>query len=692
MGFMDLMDGVGYVMDTPRALTHGAIAKVADAIRGKKVRDNWRESGRGMLESLGVVGKNQDGLDMGDAAGFAAEMALDPLNLVGGGIAAKLLLGSKRAKNVEKVGKAITAVHPETTPALYNRAIQATLDGTRSVMPSDVVHMAEVVEPLKLGYTPAKKIQQAVAKKAWERPDIAPGDPLLYSRLERAAEWLPGQKFKPQSVINQLKKYPEGVSQEEIDYTKLADFLQGKKMVDKQELVDYVKANRPKIKVEYGGGEYLPYVQGRQYDGSFDGSEFLPDYKETLLSLDRGPNAEPLYRSEHFPGKSDVIAHGRSTVRDTPGGKTYLAEEQQSDWAQDAEKYGVHGEPADRKARWKSSGTVDGSPQRQTSAYGTIVKGDIGSYDLSGVSDRSIAASGSIGENVFGSGMKTMARITKDGDSYVANLGGGRGTVRASTLADLESNLNQLDNKWRPYSISSGSSAPEYFDAADDAKRAVFDAFDRDLGTFRDDRPARPLMRDSWPDLVLKQQLLEAAQNPKVKYFGLPSGSDVKAVVGGELSGQQQFYDVDQVKRLDKLLKTLGGGVVNPGDDAALMAMANSDADRVLKIHPYLSDDSLVKQSRAYDILDSITDRKYGAQDRLFPGIERGNMDQMVDPEMVRKVLMERAPSVMREQSGVSRRAEITPEMRRQILTKGFPIMSLMAALLGPSMVNDEGA
>lgn len=100
----DVIGGVGYALDTPRALAHGAIGNLADlAYRRNRVK-GWRASGREMLESLGALGENQEGLDVGDAAGLGVELALDPMNLVGGlGFLKKLLQGKKIAKVAKQI-------------------------------------------------------------------------------------------------------------------------------------------------------------------------------------------------------------------------------------------------------------------------------------------------------------------------------------------------------------------------------------------------------------------------------------------------------------------------------------------------------------------------------------------------------------------------------------------------------------
>lgn len=85
---LELLSGLGYVLDTPGALTRGLLSG----------RPGERASGRDMLESWGVLGANQEGLDWGDAAGFGAEMLVDPLNLL------MPLAGAKLAKYAKIAG------------------------------------------------------------------------------------------------------------------------------------------------------------------------------------------------------------------------------------------------------------------------------------------------------------------------------------------------------------------------------------------------------------------------------------------------------------------------------------------------------------------------------------------------------------------------------------------------------------
>jgi len=805
MGWMDVIDNVGYVMDTPRALSHGAIAKLADAVRGKRVRDNWRESGRGMLEALGVLGKNQDGFDMGDAAGFAAEMALDPLNLIGGGIATKMLLGKRAGEasdQVSKLGKlGRPVINPEDTPMMYDRVVGSMM-GDR---PPSVLHPMEMPKspsPIGIPYAPKPVVdQQAIPasvverklkpkKPQWERPDIAPGQPLLYSRLERAAEWLPDGKIKAPSVINQLKKYPEGVSQEEIDWTGLTGFLQGKSVVDKQDLVDYVRKNRPQIRVSGGDEEYHTYVQGKQNQDVIYRQGHPSQYRESLLKWMNGPGDpnkipfEPVekgvkkiggitvvdmkeagdnwkyvkaslrgigspwedgipryvvmesdhvltrtddldeagrlaadaavsseaYKSPHFRG-DDILAHGRSTVRDTPLGRTYLGEEQQSDWLQAAKKHGFQGDPVP-DPQWTSIPLDRGEKLRfeRGDYFGEVIP------PVEGIAWQAIL-------NGPVDGMQDAVRLP--------NQTSARNFLERQSLEGLTRN-----------------------------------------------RVPRAPMADAWPDLVLKQQLIEAAQDPRVRQFGLPSGKDVQAVVGGEGSGQAKFYDQDQVSRVNRLIGDLGGGRmanvtrdtaaslgrradsyakgieglvdflqgngggmgedrlkaakkalgdvitkkigVKPEDliglklsdktlptgyilpsrpelsakitDAlmqnypsvpALESRADSYARAIEKLVPVLEGKDFTKRVKAGDLLDKFIFNEIGMDPEELIGFDpRGGRLEAGQSLPSRSELAAKIMEAMRHSYpvsyGVTNQVPLTPSIKKQILTKGFPLMSLL--------------
>lgn len=74
---------VGNVLDTPGAFVRNVLAG-ENPLPGILDPDR-RISGRELLERHGILGENYEGLDFGDVLGFGAEVATDPLTLVGGG-------------------------------------------------------------------------------------------------------------------------------------------------------------------------------------------------------------------------------------------------------------------------------------------------------------------------------------------------------------------------------------------------------------------------------------------------------------------------------------------------------------------------------------------------------------------------------------------------------------------------------
>ena len=80
----DAMQFLGNALDTPGSVARGLLAGEGQRALAGIFYPHQRVSGREMLENWGAVGENQDGLDLGDVAGFGAELLTDPTNLAGG--------------------------------------------------------------------------------------------------------------------------------------------------------------------------------------------------------------------------------------------------------------------------------------------------------------------------------------------------------------------------------------------------------------------------------------------------------------------------------------------------------------------------------------------------------------------------------------------------------------------------------
>lgn len=105
----DAINGVQYVadsLDKPGRAVRGAFGgNIRELLNLIPFSDamgltdpNEAVSGRDLLEKAGIIGENTDGLDAGDVGGFAAEMVLDPTNLIGGGLLTRLLGKASKAK------------------------------------------------------------------------------------------------------------------------------------------------------------------------------------------------------------------------------------------------------------------------------------------------------------------------------------------------------------------------------------------------------------------------------------------------------------------------------------------------------------------------------------------------------------------------------------------------------------------
>lgn len=112
---LEALGFVGNVLDTPGALVRTALAG-RNPLPG--IFDpSQRVSGRELLHGLGLVGDNEEGLDLGDVLGFGTEVLTDPVNLLGGTALARLL-GARRAGLANQVPSSVPLPATATTGVL----------------------------------------------------------------------------------------------------------------------------------------------------------------------------------------------------------------------------------------------------------------------------------------------------------------------------------------------------------------------------------------------------------------------------------------------------------------------------------------------------------------------------------------------------------------------------------------------
>jgi len=198
--------------------------------------------------------------------------------------------------------------------------------------------------------------------------------PIYFSKLQKTIK----DKMPNNATVEQIKGIIRDEKKEEIEWSGINEFLEGKDKINKQELLDYLKANevqieevtkeidtpkqKPLTPEEYDRYRYLDarfldltHDEKREWEDfsvRINPSIFTTDttkfsqwqlkgaktnYKELLLTLDKKITSE--YKSPHFE-EPNILAHVRFNDRTVSDKKMLFIEEIQSDWHQKGRKEG----------------------------------------------------------------------------------------------------------------------------------------------------------------------------------------------------------------------------------------------------------------------------------------------------------------------------------------------------------------
>lgn len=193
--------GILDVLDMPGSYTRGALAG----------RFGDRLSGRDMLEEWGLLDENQEGLDGGDIAGFAADVVVDPLNFLGGGKLLSALKARKPAVNASLVSGVVDSA--DEFADLSKLATGKLNDdglGLASAMEGDAIAKALSDEGKEYGRVvmmAPKPSEAGAAARGW--PELVPEDALVSrvsgSYLDDAAK---GQGIGQQMYVDAMNASP----------------------------------------------------------------------------------------------------------------------------------------------------------------------------------------------------------------------------------------------------------------------------------------------------------------------------------------------------------------------------------------------------------------------------------------------------------------------------------------------------
>jgi hypothetical protein len=164
------------------------------------------------------------------------------------------------------------------------------------------------------------------------------GSPFI-SKLGAVVAGMP-DKFGAQELMGRFDK--AGVKKEEIDYSQIRTFLEGKKSVTKDETLAWLDENYFRVEEEI---RWLHRPQGESGQGTAYHGYTLPGandpqaaYGELLIKLPENLGGE--YQSSHWSGVENPLLHVRFSTRPVNGKRYLFIEEIQSDWMQQGGRRG----------------------------------------------------------------------------------------------------------------------------------------------------------------------------------------------------------------------------------------------------------------------------------------------------------------------------------------------------------------
>ena len=535
---LDILEGAGNLFDLPGSMVRDAVTlnNPFDQLLSPIGSQN-RMSGRDVLEQYGALSPNQEGLDFGDVAGGALGMAMDPLSYISGVGALKFLArGSKVddvAKLIPKAGQAAARSATGTALVPYRNPLAEVL-GMGDAQPLPTSGSVDPSAFLANAFGAAKESPLALP---------APAAP-FYSRLRRAVEALPDKPIKSQSLLNTLKKSPEGISMDEWEWSDMVDFAAGNPSLTKSQILEHLD--------EYGIGLNRINLKPRTYE--YTGPQHsIGDVEAALTKIqDSDYDVNPLTGGGGFNSNATYLRQDlRAVLKEMQGGGSY--------------------EDAVRRA----FGAPDAFDRRFTTDYSTPAShwGEYRMPDGEDYIETLLQERTPVSNQRYEGGhfeeipdvtahLRTMSR-----DVMPKGADGWSDRQNVHFIDELQSDWHQEGRK-AGYGVNNPENAIDFV-AKQEGKTPAevveeygfpnpnhyIDLAESGYNWTRG-VPDSPL-KNSWQDIGLKQALYDAAakNSPGI---GWTTGDDAKAIVGGKIDGQRKFYDEEIANRLSKLLALKG--------------------------------------------------------------------------------------------------------------------------------------
>lgn len=575
---LDLLDKAGNLFDLPGSMVRDALTlnNPLDQLLSPLSSDN-RMDGRDVLEKWGMLGPNTEGLDVGDAAGMAANVALDPLTWVSGAGVMKLLgRGSKSAKagTGTKAAQALLEA-PTQSRALvpFRSPLQSVLQGPTSPM-------------TPLDADPFSVMREAMGQA---KPAALPAPaPVFYSRLRRAIEQLPDNPkgYKSQSVLNMLKKAPEGISMDEFTWSGLPQQLDHTPVVSKAMLLDAFDdmpvgvnsiVQEPKRlryegptytadqlkealnKTVNAGDTFVSPLTGQPISAAFERADNTTAISAMLKTLREGGSFEDAMKM-----------YGSENIQEVMGGRIFNDSKlPPSQW----DEYKLPNGRDYRETLLQEQHTPLSPMDEDTYTGGHWNQPNIGAHlrtttrDLKGAGPThfidELQSDWHQAGKKYGYGLTESDYRTARNEADALIKGAMRDELEKRGIKVEGGNI---DDAWAGFAHQRWNDSREVITAYDflspsararvDELQEIIDKFDDAEGMGGAIPPKSPFA-NSWQDVALKKALYDAAAQGS-EGIGWSVGDDIQSLVGGNLKGQRQFYDREIENRLRKILASKG--------------------------------------------------------------------------------------------------------------------------------------
>jgi hypothetical protein len=489
-------------------------------------------------------------------------------------------------------------------------------------------------------------------------PSIPKSDIGFYSQLEAAVQPLQN-KGTGQQYLAQIQK-TAGVKPEEIQWTGLDTFLQGKQSVTKTEIQDYLNANRvdvQEVRLEASTGQRIPLTNEEQAR-----LNVLREREQTegLGGLESEEYSDLLNKEIAFEEFYDKTRFSDYTL---PGGENYreilltLPAKQLTE----AEARVVLGAAPDAKL---SSADIAYASRKNVDEYRTTHFDQPNILAHLRVNDRTV------------DGKKTLFVEEIQSDWHQAGRKKGYGP-------QTETEAYYITPDGSRVSLGFGKTQEEAAAAVDPGWKNLVDIkFDTQTKKFGEGVPDAPF-KTSWHELSLKRAIQEAAEK----------GYDQIAFTTGKT--QAERYDLS--KQVDSI-------VYLKENDGTYSLVAIKDGRELVKRDN-------VAQSALPDLVGKeVADRMAASEGQAIPGGPerelsgenlkvggegmKGFYDNIL-PKSLDKLGKKFGAKVGKtEMDGVEVwQMDITPQMRESVTTKGQPLFAIPAigaGLLGAGMMQEE--